>query len=392
MSGVLILDGNQRSALAATRALGARGVIVVVADESPSTLAGSSKYCSSTFTYPAPAVDPEGFIAAVHREAADRGVTVIFPMTDTTSYLLARHRDRFSGIHIPLGSLAAVDTLLDKWKLHELARSLGIAVPRTFTVSDSRELARIAPSLPFPLVVKPRRSRTWVNGRCIAAPVTYVHSIQELEALVAKDPDLARVPLLLQEYVSGEGQGVFALYANGKPITFFAHRRLREKPPSGGVSVLSESIALDPALRAMVERILDRVAWHGVVMIEFKVSPGGTPYLIEANPRFWGSLQLAIDAGVDFPYLLYQVAMGAVPDPLTTFKIGVKSRWLLGDLDHLYLAMRGFPGPNLRPRSRWRAMTAFLRSFEGPTFYDVNRKDDPKPFLLEIRRYLGAAH
>ena len=116
------------------------------------------------------------------------------------------------------------------------------------------------------------------------------------------------------------------------------------------------------------------------------------PYLIEANPRFWGSLQLAIDAGVDFPYLLYQVAMGAVPDPLTNFRIGVKSRWLLGDLDHLYLAMRGFPGPNLRPRSRWRAMTAFLRSFEGPTFYDVNRKDDPKPFLLEIRRYLGAAH
>src|ERR671923_161553 len=83
--------------------------------------------------------------------------------------------------------------------------------------------------------------------------------------------------------------------------------------PSGGVSVLSESVPIDPALRAIAERILDRVRWHGVVMLEFKITPAGAPCLIEANARFWGSLQLAIDAGVDFPYLLYQVATGQTP-------------------------------------------------------------------------------
>ena len=223
----LVLDANQRSALAAIRALGSRGIPVIAADQTRTTLAGASKYCSGSFVYQDPTASAEGFIAAVEREAATRGVAVIFPMTDTTTYLLARYRDSFPGMRIPLGSFAALDTLLDKWKLWELARSLEIPVPRTYAVGVSHELAQIAPTLRFPVVVKPRRSRTWANGRCIAAAVRYAHSIEELEAMVARDPCLASRHFLVQEYVSGEGQGVFALYADGKPITFFAHRRLR---------------------------------------------------------------------------------------------------------------------------------------------------------------------
>jgi predicted ATP-grasp superfamily ATP-dependent carboligase len=390
-SPVLILDGNQRSALAATRSLGSRQIPVIVADESSSTLAGSSKYCTGGFTYPAPSASASEFIAVVQREAAKRDVSVIFPMTDTTSYLLAQYRDSFPGVHIPLGSARAMETLLDKWKLWELARSLDIAVPRTWSLNTLADLPEIGPTLSFPLVVKPRHSRTWLNGTCIAAPVTYAHSLRELQAIIAGDPRLSQVPLLLQEYVSGEGQGVFALYADGRPLTFFAHRRLREKPPSGGVSVLSESIALDPRLREIAQRILDRVAWHGIVMLEFKVSWSGTPYLIEANPRFWGSLQLAIDAGVDFPYLLYQVALGEMPNAVAHYATGVKSRWLLGDLDQLYLTLRGHPGRDLRSASRLRALASFFRFFDPATRGDVNRTDDLKPFLLEIQRYLWAS-
>ena len=58
------------------------------------------------------------------------------------------------------------------------------------------------------------------------------------------------------------------------------------------------------------EKILGHVAWEGVAMVEFLVADDGTPYLMEVNTRFWGSLQLSIDAGVDFPYLLYQVFAG----------------------------------------------------------------------------------
>ena len=36
---------------------------------------------------------------------------------------------------------------------------------------------------------------------------------------------------------------------------------------------------------------------------------GGTPWLIEVNPRFWGGLNQSIESDVDYPYLLFQMAV-----------------------------------------------------------------------------------
>ncbi|MCK7577967.1 MAG: ATP-grasp domain-containing protein [Chromatiales bacterium] len=66
---------------------------------------------------------------------------------------------------------------------------------------------------------------------------------------------------------------------------------------------------------AMAKKLLDAVSWHGVAMVEFRVTLEGKPYLMEINTRFWGSLQLAIDAGVDFPYWLIRFAMVKFPPP-----------------------------------------------------------------------------
>src|SRR5205823_2531443 len=111
---------------------------------------------------------------------------------------------------------------------------------------------------------------------------------------------------------------------------------LREKPPSGGVSVLRESVPVDPIVRDQAIRLLGPLGWHGVAMLEYKQDRRtGTPYLMEVNGRFWGSLQLAVDAGVDFAYLAWQLALGHRPEIAPSYRVGVKSRWLLGDLDHL---------------------------------------------------------
>ena len=73
-------------------------------------------------------------------------------------------------------------------------------------------------------------------------------------------------------------------------------------------------------------------------MLEYKQDHrSGVPFLMEVNGRFWGSLQLAVDAGVDFPYLCCQLALGQAPDVPASYTVGVRSRWLLGDLDHLLL-------------------------------------------------------
>jgi alkanesulfonate monooxygenase SsuD/methylene tetrahydromethanopterin reductase-like flavin-dependent oxidoreductase (luciferase family) len=77
VTGALILDGNTRSALAATRSLGKKGVPVVVGGETSRTLAGASRYCNESFTYPSPARDLNGFLATVKRESSRRGIGMI---------------------------------------------------------------------------------------------------------------------------------------------------------------------------------------------------------------------------------------------------------------------------------------------------------------------------
>ena len=68
------------------------------------------------------------------------------------------------------------------------------------------------------------------------------------------------------------------------------------------MSVYRESVAADPDLVRRSRALLDAFGWCGVAMVEYKLDERtGTPYLMEVNGRFWGSLQLAIDAGVDFP-------------------------------------------------------------------------------------------
>jgi predicted ATP-grasp superfamily ATP-dependent carboligase len=135
--------------------------------------------------------------------------------------------------------------------------------------------------------------------------------------------------------------------------------------------------------------VLRDFKWNGVAMVEYKLDAySGVPYLMEINGRFWGSLQLAIDAGVDFPNLLVQLALGATPDSVTTYKIGVRSRWEWGDLDHLLATMLHPSAPATTPAAmrkpqRFAAVAEFVRGFNGENRAEVFRRDDPLPFFRE---------
>jgi predicted ATP-grasp superfamily ATP-dependent carboligase len=382
---VLILDGNARSALAATRSLGSRGLHVVVGGDSRRTLAGSSQYCREAFTYPAPGENPDGFLSTLKSECARRGVSVILPMTEISTLTVLKRREQLDGLQLPFVDFSTFDALSDKWKLLQLAKQLNVSIPETHFVNDLGALDGIVPQLKFPAVLKQYRSMIFSNGRWIASCVQYANSARELREVVKRHEYFNQHPFLIQEFVRGQGQGIFALYDHGTPLAFFAHRRLREKPPSGGVSVLSESIALDPVQREMARRVLSHVGWHGVAMVEFKVSADGIPYLIEVNGRFWGSLQLAIDAGVDFPWLLYQLATGAEVDVVSSYAVGVKWRWLLGDFTRLcqVLIGRGASASFAAP-GKIETLRQFLSGFEETSRAGTKLRDDIKPFLLEF--------
>jgi predicted ATP-grasp superfamily ATP-dependent carboligase len=195
---------------------------------------------------------------------------------------------------------------------------------------------------------------------------------------------------LLQERIVGPGQGVFACFDRGQPIALFSHRRLREKPPSGGVSVLSESVAVPPLAREYALRLLRELGWHGVAMVEFKVDArDGTPRLMEINGRFWGSLQLAVDAGVDFPRLLLETLGDGPPPVPAEYRLGVRSRWFWGDVDATLIRLFGKERRLEREApSRLRALAQFLTFWQPGLHYENPRLSDLRPFLYETADWL----
>jgi predicted ATP-grasp superfamily ATP-dependent carboligase len=242
----------------------------------------------------------------------------------------------------------------------------------------------------YPAVVKPIRSRFPTRDGWLCTSVHYAYSKDELQRLYRSTEYLASYPSLIQERVIGPGMGAFFLFDRGKVVAEFAHRRLREKPPSGGASVLCESAVVDPSLRKFAVSVLGSISWHGVAMMEYKQDRRtGDFFLMEVNGRFWGSLQLAIDAGVDFPHLLCELALGRKPTKAPAYSGGVKSRWLLGDLDHLLLRLcktnRQLQIPESAP-SRIRTLIDFFESAGRDLYHEILSGKDPAPFLYELRQ------
>lgn len=386
MRNVLVTDGNQRAALAVTRSLGSHGITVISADTEVRTLSSASKYAHSSDIYVPPS-DVPAFIASIQALIQRHRIDIIIPITEITLFSLLQNREALGDVQIPFDSYDKVSLLSDKAKLVELCQSSGFPCPKSSYHEDGAAALSAPFDFQFPVVLKPYKSRIFANGQWVSTAVTYAHSEQQLRELCADNPVFSAYPFIIQEYIEGYGQGVFLLCDHGKPIATFCHKRLREKPPSGGVSVLSESVAPSRHMLDVAASLLESVAWHGVAMVEFKVHPARGPFIMEVNTRFWGSLQLAIDAGVDFPYLLYQMCVGETPVAGESYRTGQRLRWLMGDFDRLYLVMKS---SEYSASQKLKECLAFLALAGKGLHYEVNRLGDLSPFREELRQYFGA--
>ncbi|HHO58926.1 MAG TPA: ATP-grasp domain-containing protein [Thiotrichales bacterium] len=384
MQRALVLDACQRSALATTRSLGRQGVAVYTADDAPESLAGASRYSRQYLRYPDPKAAAPAFISSIKDILQQHDISLVMPMTELTSELLLNSDNLPDSVVIPFAGISTVNQLADKCELMKLAGRLNIPHPGSQFIQPDQNITDILESTDYPAVLKPARSWNSHGAIWSRAAVRIAADRQAALALLQQDAVFSQHPFMLQQYIPGHGAGIFALYNRGAPVAFFAHRRIREKPPQGGVSVLSESIETDRQMLAYTRKLLDSVNWHGVAMVEFKIADDKTPYLMEVNTRFWGSLQLAIDAGVDFPWLLYQIATGQTVEPVQDYRTGIRLRWLLGDLDSLYLTLRD---KRYSPPHKLQAVWRFIRP-SLQTRHEINRWGDMAPAWYELKQYI----
>jgi predicted ATP-grasp superfamily ATP-dependent carboligase len=382
---ILVTDGDERTALAATRSLG-RTAEVHVASRGRRCLAGRSRRATATHVVPSPLADPEGFRARIGALAQALLLDAILPVSDAACSALLPERDRLGPAVLLAPDERAYTLLSDKASVEALARRHGLQVPSGGEAADAAAAVALAQTLGWPVMLKPVRSVSATTGRVRKVSPTPVADAQALRA--AWNDLVGEGRALVQQIVPGWGEGVFVLRGGGRTLAAFAHRRLREKPPEGGVSVLRESIPLPEDRLRRVEAILDEAGFSGVAMAEFKCD-GEHAWLMEFNARLWGSLQLAIDAGVDFPRLMVEAGLGGSPAPSVDYRLGVGSRWLLGDVDHAIALARGAKAPSGATGLAAAARALFGRS-PGATRFEVLRRDDPAPFLHELRAWLGA--
>jgi predicted ATP-grasp superfamily ATP-dependent carboligase len=351
VTSVLVLDSKNKNALAAIRSLGRRGIDVISGSTRRLTRGAVSKYSARSIVYPSPE-DEARFVECLADAVDHLGVDVVLPIGDATTRVLSKHKEEFGDrAAIPIAGWEAMEVASDKLRTLTFVDRLGIPTPATF--EHVTEVDR------FPVVVKQRLG---------AGGVRYVNTAGEL-ALV----DTSNA--VVQEYVPGEGWGFFALFDQGRERAVFMHRRIREYPVTGGASTAAESV-YDPTLRALGLTVLRALAWHGVAMVEFKKDARDFQYkLMEINPKFWGSLDLSIAAGVDFPWLAVKLALGTLTTDVFDYRIGLRFRWLFEDLVHL--------------AARPSAFRDVVRDFR-PEVEDDLCRDDLKPAVFDAGNMVRA--
>lgn len=382
----LVTDGDQRAALAVVRSLGASAFTVLVAASRRHSIAGASRFAHGRIVAPPALDDPEGFVATIAGAVRNEGVELLIPISDASLLAVLGARSRFPGASIPFASLEQFRRISDKAALLETARAIGIAVPeQALLVSPRDDAVQALATLKYPVVIKPARSVAEHNGHRFKLGVSHAANHDELIRRIADYP-AGGFPLLVQQRIVGPGVGVFLLVWEGRLIASFGHRRIRETPPAGGVSSYREAAAPSKQLLDQSLRLLEQFDWRGVAMVEFKIdATTGVAYLMEVNGRFWGSLQLAIDAGVDFPSLLARIALDGDTSATAVGRAGVRSRWEWGDASHLLARLRRSPATlGLPPGSPGRLRTVRdVLSWHAGDKLEVFRASDPAPFFRE---------
>lgn len=372
MGKVLILDGMWNKSLAAVRSFGKKGFDVTTGEKTLLATAMFSRYCNKRFVYPSPALFPVDFLKDLEEELKRDSYDVVFPMEFSTQVLLTDpvNRQKLEQYtRIPFASADLAKKCNDKAFIMRHAMKRGIDIPVTYFVNDTNHIVEIAQKLEYPSLIKPRVS----SG---SRGIVYVKNKDELTPLYGQVHKQYPFPII-QEYVPGDEVYGVGLLLNFKSEVraSFVYKRLRSYPVKGGPSTLRESVQRDD-IGEIAMSLMKSLGWTGIAHAEFKIDPrDGKPKLLEVNPRFWGSLQLAIESGIDFPLLLFKMAMDGDIESVVNYAVGVKCRWLIpGDVLHF-----------IKNPERLRLK---------PNFFDFKIKDDiislkdPLPILGRISSVL----
>lgn len=238
---------------------------------------GYSKYFHTKFADVHFVIDRKHFYEEIKWIIKENEIDHFFPVINTTLTTFLNFKQDYGHSLDYMSGLADYQMLNDKYSLFKLAVEEEILMPQHYlSVKDAV----------IPFVVKP-------TNRSGAIGVKYVKSKKDLKKVFdSKDQ-------IVQQYVEGVGVGYSFYCKKGEILTSAGHRRLAEYPITGGPSSYRENY-YDERFRIIANKIIQKRKYTGFVMLEFKLTKDNKLYLLEANPRIWGSINQGLINGINY--------------------------------------------------------------------------------------------
>jgi CelD/BcsL family acetyltransferase involved in cellulose biosynthesis len=331
-------DAQARSAVAAVRALRAAGYTPAVARSGKYSLAAASRFCRRVVDTP-PAGHP-AFRSAVEAELKGGSYLTILPSSDAAL----------------LGLQAPVEDLVNKQRITERARAAGLPTPPTQIFDSAEEALSRRHEIEFPVVVKPAARRS-------AAPAPSYLAPGPGDLMTAAEWNC---PLLIQPYLREEVHAVCGVVWQGRLMASVHQRYLRTWPADCGTS--SAAVTIEPDLDLDERLLMMLEGYDGIFQAQF-----AGRYLLDLNPRVYGSLPLAVAAGANLVGVYCGLLAGTESPPVRA-RAGVFYRWLEGDVRSLWTAIR-------RGQMPVSSALGELRPRRG-TAHSTESLEDPRPAMV----------
>jgi len=377
---ILIVGAEPRITIPIARSLHGHGIPVDVASLSASEPHLRSRAVSNFVRLPGAAAESPRFVEELTRRISQRAYDMLIPATDAALAILSYYSAALRELlHVACPPPNVVERVLNKSLTLEFAQAAGIRMPETYHVSGLSELDALSGQIRFPVVAKPAHKSGETDFK-----VRYYSNYELLRQAFAEDEQFCST-ILLQEFAAGDGVGIEVLMHGGQPVAIFQHSRLKEVPASGGAAAVAVAEPLEPMLVDQALALLRALEWEGVAMVEFRYDrKQRRSALMEVNGRYWGTLALPLQAGVDFPWYEWQIAHGEKPAPPPPYSVGTRWRWTAGYLRRWHgLVKSSAQGALRRP--------ALLKELL-PSFADLSARDalwnwfDPMPAVWETFR------
>ncbi len=312
-----IVLGAHTMGLAVIRSLGVMGVpVIAIYYDRHKDMGYVSKYVKHSICAPHPEREEKRFLELLLECAPRFGGGLLIPVSDETLVAVSRHRDLLANYYVvACAEWEVTRRLIDKKYSYALAESIGVAVPRTLTPTSMADMECYGKTIEYPCLVKPCQSHLFFSR--FGRKMIPVENFKQMISVYQQDVN-AGMDVMLQEIIPGEDTHVVnynSYFWDGKPLVEFTAQHIRKAPPEFG----SPCIAVSKQIPEVIEpgrRILHTMGFYGYSCTEFKKdSRDGVYKLMEVNGRHNLSTLLAVNCGINFPWLHYRHLMdGIIPE------------------------------------------------------------------------------